>query len=60
MLFLTYDKRHTSVKARYIAEDLQIFVNMSINGIVVAWVRCCEMSLKKNYGVGKIARTVAY
>ena len=57
--FSPYDKQHTTIKARHIADALSIMVIKSTNEIAITWIQCCERATERNYKIVKRARTVA-
>ena len=57
--FSLYDKRHIEMKARHVADALQALLSCTEKNIATTWIRCCEISVKKNYNQVKRARTIA-
>ena len=57
--FTPFDKRHVALKARHIADALQIMIDTYENETPVRWLKCCEIATETNYKVVKQGRTVA-
>lgn len=57
--FTPFDKKHVALKARHIADALQIMIDACENETPVRWIQCCEIATEKNYKVVKQGRTVA-
>ena len=47
------------MKARHVADALQALLSCTEKNIATTWIRCCEISVKKNYNQVKRARTIA-
>jgi len=59
MSFSPYDKKDADIKARHITDALAILVDIFKNEATTTCIGCCQMSIEKNYGVVKRARTFA-